>query len=172
MSRGTTMSISTKHAEWLVVVLIVAVIGLVFQQAATSMAIQGIASGGPYNNAAAYPKMIAVALALLIGAQGMIQALRARKPTLDSGKQVQVHELLRPGAFVGIFAIYLGSLGFLGYHIATPLMLAALMLLGGIRRPLAILLPISMISFGFAYVFEAWLKIVLPGGILHLNIAW
>lgn len=166
------MFISTKHAEWLVVVLIIAVIGLVFQQATTSMASQGIASGGPYNNAAAYPKMIAVALALLIAAQGVIQTVRVRKHAADSGKQVPLRELLRPGALVGIFGIYLGSLGVLGYHIATPLMLAALMLLGGIRRPVAILLPVAMISFGFAYVFEAWLKIVLPGGVLHLNIAW
>lgn len=166
------MSISTKHAEWLVVVLIVAVIALVFQQAATSMASQGIASGGPYNNAAAYPKMIAVGLALMIAAQVVTQAVRARKPAGESGTQVPLRELWRPGAFVGIYAIYLGSLGVLGYHIATPLMLAALMLLGGIRRPLAILLPVAMISVGFAYVFEAWLKIVLPGGFLHLNIVW
>ena len=28
------------------------------------------------------------------------------------------------------------------------------------------------VSLGLAVVFEAWLKIVLPGGLLHLNIAW
>lgn len=164
------MTVKMKHAEWLAVVLFVALIGLVFQQAATSMASQGIASGGPYNNAAAYPKLIAVALGLLTVLQIATQLVRARSPHKNGG--VPLRKLARPFAVVCVFASYLAGLGLLGYHIATPIMLAVLMFLGGIRRAIAIVVPAILISFGLAYVFEAWLKIVLPGGLLHLNISW
>ncbi|BCH35383.1 hypothetical protein MesoLjLc_73130 [Mesorhizobium sp. L-8-10] len=166
------MTINKALAEWLVVILFVAVVGLVFQQAATDMAAQGIASGGPYDNAAAYPKTIAIVLGILTFAQVMIQLIRSRIAPDDDGNPVPLRQLVRPAALVVIFAVYLGCLDVLGYHIATPIMLAALMVLSGIRRPLAILLPAILISFGFAYVFEAWLKIVLPGGFLHINVAW
>lgn len=166
------MTISKALAEWLVVILFVAVIGLVFQQAATDMAAQGIASGGPYDNAAAYPKTIAIVLGILTFAQVLVQLLRSRIAPGDGDTPVPLRQLVRPAALVAIFAVYLGCLDLLGYHIATPIMLATLMVLCGIRRPLAILLPAALISLGFAYVFEAWLKIVLPGGFLHLNIAW
>ncbi|BCH27426.1 tripartite tricarboxylate transporter TctB family protein [Mesorhizobium sp. L-8-3] len=166
------MTINKALAEWLVVILFVAVVGLVFHEAATDMAAQGIASGGPYDNAAAYPKTIAIVLGILTFAQVMIQLIRSRIAPDDNGNPVPLRQLVRPAALVVIFAVYLGCLDVLGYHIATPIMLAALMALCGIRRPLAILLPAILISFGFAYVFEAWLKIVLPGGFLHINIAW
>ncbi|MAU23622.1 MAG: hypothetical protein CMH13_24275 [Martelella sp.] len=164
------MSIGKRHVEWLAVALFLAVIGLVYQQAATSMAEQGIASGGPYDNAAAYPKTIAAVLALLTAIQALLQILRARKAKAETG--VPLGQLVRPASLVLIFAAYLGALGIAGYHIATPIMLAALMMLCGIRRPLAIVVPAVLISLGLSYVFEAWLKIVLPGGLLHLNIAW
>lgn len=166
------MTISKTHAEWLAVVLFIAVVGLVFQQAATNMAEQGIASGGPYDNAAAYPKTIAIALGLLTAAQVLLQIVRSRKSPAQKDESAPLRLLARPAALVVIFAVYLGCLGLIGYHIATPIMLAALMALCGIRRPLAILVPAVLISVGFAYVFEAWLKIVLPGGFLHINIAW
>ncbi|MEQ8601100.1 MAG: tripartite tricarboxylate transporter TctB family protein [Devosia sp.] len=166
------MTINRALAEWLVAILFVAVVGLVFQQAATDMAAQGIASGGPYDNAAAYPKTIAIVLGILTFAQVVIQMIRSRVAPHDNGSSVPVRQLVRPAAMVVIFAVYLGCLDILGYHIATPIMLATLMGLCGIRKPLAIVLPAILVSLGFAYVFEAWLKIVLPGGFLHLNIAW
>ncbi len=166
------MTISKAQAEWLVAILFVAVVGLVFQQAATDMAAQGIATGGPYDNASAYPKTIAVVLGILAFAQMVIQLIHSRVAPQDKGSSVPVRQLVRPAAMIVIFAVYLGCLDILGYHIATPIMLAALMVLCGIRRPLAIVLPAILVSFSFAYVFEAWLKIVLPGGFLHLNIAW
>jgi putative tricarboxylic transport membrane protein len=171
-AEGAAMTVSIKHAEWIAVVLFVALIGLVFQQAATSMASQGIASGGPYNDAAAYPKLIAVALGLLTALQIATQYFRKGSPSGNKDGGVPLSNLARPFAVVVVFAAYLGCLDILGYHIATPIMLAALMLLGGIRRAIAILLPAILISIGLAYVFEAWLKIVLPGGLLHLNISW
>ena len=58
-----------RHAEYLVVLFFIGVFAVVFQQIATSMAEQGIASGSPYDNAAAYPKAVTLFMAplLLIG---------------------------------------------------------------------------------------------------------
>lgn len=164
------MTVSKKHAEWIAVVLFVAIVGLVFQQAGTSMASQGIASGGPYNNAAAFPKMLAIGLAIMTALQTVTQIAAVRNSRTDG--RIALRKLVRPAAIVFIFALYLGGLGLLGYHVATPLMLAVQMYLCGIRQPLAILLPALLISVSLSYVFEAWLKIVLPGGFLHLNILW
>ena len=162
------MQVTKKHAEWAVVALMVVVVGLVFQQAATDMAAQGIASGGPYDNAAAYPKLIAVALAVLVLAQAATQIVRRHKVQ----GEYSVSTLARPAAVVGVFALYLACLGIAGYHLATPLMLALLMWICGLRRPLQIGLISFGVSFALAFVFEAMLRIVLPGGFLHLNIAW
>ncbi|WP_010140856.1 tripartite tricarboxylate transporter TctB family protein [Oceanicola sp. S124] len=166
------MMIRKIHAEWLVTLLFVGVVALVFQQAATDMARQGIASGGPYDNAAAYPKAIAALLGGMVALQLALRLLRARSDEGPDAPGVPLRALLRPALMVAIFALYLGSLAPLGYHLTTPLMLAALMLLAGIRNPVAILVPALLISLGFSFVFEAWLKIVLPGGFLHLNIPW
>lgn len=165
------MYLNKKHAEWLTAVLFLCVVALVFQQIATDMTDQGIASGGPYDNAAAYPQIIAIVLGVLTLAQAGVQLLAPDDPS-DEKTGATPRQLMRPAALVIIFAAYLGALGYVGYHIATPVMLAVLMMLCGIRRPLAIVVPAVLISVAFAYVFEAWLKIVLPGGFLNLNIAW
>lgn len=159
---------TARLAEWCTVALFVGLILLVFQQIITDMAAQGIASGGPYDNAAAYPQGVAIVLGVLVLIQvGLLFAGRKA-----ASKATSWWALLRPAILVALFALYLGLLGLLGYHIATPLMLAGVMLLCGLRRPVAIILPTLGVSLGLAWIFEAWLKIVLPGGIFHLNIAW
>ena len=55
-----------KHAEYLVIIFFLMVIGIVFQQIATSMTEQGIASGTPYDNAAAYPRAVAILAGALL----------------------------------------------------------------------------------------------------------
>ena len=51
-------------------------------------------------------------------------------------------------------------------------MMAAIILLSGIRRPLPVVLSSILIPFILALVFEVFLKIVLPGGIARLHIPW
>jgi hypothetical protein len=162
------MQISKSVTEWGVVALVLVAVGVVFQQAGTNMAEQGIASGGPYNNAAAYPQLIAIVLALLVSAQAAMQVVRRR----EGREKVGVSALRRPAAVVGVFALYIVGWGVAGYHLATPLMLAALMGICGLRGPLQIGLIAIGVPLALAFVFEAWLRIVLPGGLFQLNIAW
>ncbi|MGI9435573.1 MAG: tripartite tricarboxylate transporter TctB family protein, partial [Geminicoccaceae bacterium] len=58
--------LTRKHAEWLVALFFLGVIAIVFYEIATAMTEQGIASGGPYDNAAAYPRAVAIAIGILI----------------------------------------------------------------------------------------------------------
>jgi hypothetical protein len=156
-----------KHAEWLVLLIFACVIGVVFQQISTSMTEQGIASGSPYDNAAAYPKAVAILMSGLL-VLAAVSVWRLRVP----GPRVLMAQLARPVALLAVFACYLLALGTLGYHLSTPPMLMALLWVCGYRRPVPMLIYGIGISFGLAFLFEVFLKIVLPGGIWHLNIPW
>jgi hypothetical protein len=159
--------LTRKHAEWLVVLFFSVLIAIVFYEIATSMTEQGIASGGPYDNAAAYPRTVAIVVGVLL----VLILIMGREP-IGEGDTVAVRDLRRPALLLLIFAAYLFALGTLGYHLATTPMLAAVMLLGGARSPLEIISVSVVVAFGLAWFFEAFLKIVLPGGIFSLNIAW
>ncbi len=161
--------LTKKHAEWLVIAFFLALIATVFQQIATSMTEQGIATGGPYDNAAAYPRSVAILMGCLLVVLVIFNRLLGQ-PGANEG--LSFADLRRPALLLVIFAVYLAALGTLGYHIATPLMLMAVMILGGLRRPLEIILVSLGVSLLLAFMFEVFLKIVLPGGMFALNIPW
>lgn len=162
------MRITVRQANWLTVVVLLVIVGIVFHQIATNMAEQGIASGGPYDNAAAYPKSVAI----LLGAMALLQAILMIVRRAPDDPSASAEQLRRPVLLVLIFAVYLALLDWLGYHLTTVPMLIAVMLLCGMRRPMRILPQAVAISFALAYFFEAYLKIVLPGGVFQLNIPW
>ena len=160
---------STRHAEWVAVAFFAALAALVFQQIATSMAEQGIASGGPYDNAASYPRNIAILVIGLLGVQ-LIQLMLAR-----SDGQVETETGTRPQQAIKllvVFAVYLACLDWLGYHLSTAPMAAAVMWLCGARSAGRILAVALGMAFVMAFAFEKILNVVLPGGIFGLNIPW
>lgn len=162
---------TSRHANWMVVVFLAIIIGLVFQQIHTSMVKQGIASGGPYDNAAAYPRAIAILIGIMLVAQG-VGMWSQRRAKSAPGDTALVSELVRPALLIVIFGLYLFGLSTLGYHLSTTPMLVAVMLLCGVRKP-HLLVAVSLgISFVFAFLFEFFLTIVLPGGYFGLNIPW
>lgn len=163
------MKVSRRQASWLVILFFAALVAVVFQQIHTSMTEQGIASGGPYDNAAAYPKAVAVLIGLMIAVQSALLAFGGDR---GSGQRLGPGELRRPAGLLLIFGIYLALLGVLGYHLTTAPMVIGVMALCGMRNPVTMLLAGLGISFSLAYFFEAYLKIVLPGGIFGLNIPW
>lgn len=164
------MIIARRHAEWLAIAFFAVLVAVVFQQIYTSMTEQGIASGGPYDNAAAYPKAIAILIGVLLVFQAGLTVFGGR--SAESGNTVSFREARRPAALVLVFAAYLYGLDTIGYHLATPLMVMAVMVLGGMRSPIPIAAYGVGVSLAIAYFFEAFLKIVLPGGVFALNIPW
>ena len=60
------MIINKKHVELLAIIFFTIVVAVVFQQIFTSLTEQGIAAGGPYDNAAAYPRAVAILIGTLV----------------------------------------------------------------------------------------------------------
>ena len=164
------MIIEKKRVETIAVVFLSMVVAVVFQQIYTSLAEQGISTGGPYDNAAAYPRGVAILMAFLLAIQVCVFCFAdgSKKPA----KLAKFSDLILPFSLLLIFACYLGLLGHLGYHLTTPLMIIAIMLLCGMRNLLAIVGSSAGISLTLAFLFERFLNVVLPGGIYRLNIPW
>lgn len=166
-----TVIIRKKHINWLIVLFFVAIVAVVFQQIHTSMSEQGIATGGPYDNAAAYPRSIAILIGLLVALQAIIGFLKP-KSTTNSGTEISLTELKRPIILLLIFGAYLALLGPLGYHLTTAPMIFGIMILCGVRPSIYAALNASLIALALAYAFEVYLKVVLPGGMFSLNVPW
>jgi len=164
------MSLTEKHINGIVIGFFLIIIAVVFQQIATSMTEQGIASGSPYDNAAAYPKAVALIIAGLLILQTLLSWFVKRQA--KESHSTPLKELFRPAALLVLFSIYLGTLGWLGYHLTTTPMIIATMSLCGVRKLSTLVFSAISISFVFAFLFEYFLKIVLPGGVFALNIPW
>ena len=164
------MIIGKKQVETIAVVFLSMVVAVVFQQIYTSLAEQGISTGGPYDNAAAYPRGVAILMAFLLAIQVCVFCFAdgSKKPA----KLAKFSDLILPFSLLLIFAVYLGLLGHLGYHLTTPPMIISIMLLCGMRNLLAIVGSSVGISLTLAFLFERFLNVVLPGGIYRLNIPW
>lgn len=160
---------SARFAEWVALAFFGALVALVFQQVATSMSEQGIASGGPYDNAASYPRGIAVFMAVL-GAVQLIRAWLLKNNVRQA--PVPIAGMQRSAGLLVIFAIYLGCLNWIGYHLATTPMAAAVMWLCGLRNVLKAFGIAFVMAFCLAFAFEKILNVVLPGGVFGLNIPW
>lgn len=157
-----------RNLKWLVVLFFAIIVALVFQQIHTSMTEQGIASGGPYDNAAAYPRAIAVIIAVLLLLQTGIEGLRgAAEPVA-----LEADALRRAVGLLLVFSLYLMLLGWLGYHLTTTPMVFAIMWLCGGRQIVRMVTAALSMSFVFAFIFEKFLNVVLPGGVFRLNIPW
>lgn len=163
--------ISTKYISWLITLFLVIVIAIVFQQISTSMTEQGIASGGPYNNGAAYPRSIAIAIAALLLIEFILNMLRTKlKP--DTHTEIRLKDLERPALLLLLFAIYVSVLTMVGYHLVTAPMVFGMMWICGAREKIKLAVASLIIAFASAYIFEKILNVVLPGGVFGLNIPW
>ncbi|SEK11106.1 Tripartite tricarboxylate transporter TctB family protein [Marinovum algicola] len=147
-----------------------AVIVTVFWQIETTFKEQGIASGGPYDNAAAYPRTIAILIGALLVVQLVTELLRRgdRAPAKDIARS----DLRRAGLMLAVFAVYLGGLTTVGYHLATAPLIFAIMWICGMRNVLKLALAAIGIATGFAFLFEVFLNVVLPLGIWDIFIPW
>lgn len=155
--------------------LFLAVIVIVFWQIGTDLEEQGIASGGPYDNAASYPRMIVVFMGVLVFLQLVVEFIKnsgtAQSETPEA-ENIQPSDLRRAGLMLLVFAIYLMVLTTIGYHLATAPMIFAIMWICGMRNVLKLAIASIAIATGFAFVFEVFLNVVLPLGIWNIFIPW
>ena len=165
------MKYSAKHAEWVAIGFFAALGALVFQQIATSMAEQGIASGGPYDNAASYPRNIAILMLALLAVQ-LVRELMRFGGSAELDEAPSQAGLRRAVGLLLVFVTYLFCLDWFGYHLSTAPMAAIVMLLCGLRNPIKIIGLALAMSLVLAFVFEKILNVVLPIGIFGLTIPW
>ena len=155
--------------------LFLAVIVTVFWQISTDLEEQGIASGGPYDNAASYPRMIVVFMGVLVVLQLLIEFMKGKAtPAEDASRTADVtpSDLRRAGLMLVVFAIYLMVLTTIGYHLATTPMIFAIMWICGMRNVVKLAISSVAIATGFAFVFEVFLNVVLPLGLWNIFIPW
>jgi len=162
--------LKTQHIAEIMVFLFMAVlVALVFHQIATSFVDQGIASGGPYNDAAAYPRFVAFAICLLIALRVFALIFFSEDVSADS----ELHgNIGRAVLMLVLFGLYVCALPMVGFALSTVLFLVLAMKLGGIIglvRPVAIAI-LSTVMVGL--FFGNLLNVVLPRGVLNIIPQW
>lgn len=157
-------------ADLLAVLFLAAVCGVVFQQIATSFVEQGMAGGTPYDDAASYPRAVAIVVLALL-AVALAQAF-GRRPEASGEAPPRWAALARPAALIATFALYLAGLGLVGYSLATPPAVYAMMKIAGARRDGRAIVVAVAAMLATAILFEEGLKVVLPGGAINWNLHW
>lgn len=156
--------------SWPIATFFVIIIAIVFQQISTSFVEQNMASGGPYDNAASYPRIVAIMIGLLLIVQLLMKGNGFNSSDIPEGADKKA--TLRAILLIGIFGIYIYTLKFLGYQIGTPLMIFSVTLLCGDKRYFRAAIFAILASLSIAFVFEQLLNVVLPGGFLRIHIPW
>ena len=148
----------------------VAVIIVVIWQIETNLKEQGIASGGPYDNAASFPTTVVFVIGFLVVIQGALDFIG-----IKSSAKLKIpprSALMRAGIMLFIFAVYLSALEKIGYHLATSPMIFSIMWICGMRNITMLICAAVFVSTSFAFVFEVFLNVVLPLGIWTIFIPW
>ena len=157
-----------KSHAWDVVawIFFAAVPVVIFQQAATNLAAQGVAGGGPLDNAAIFPRIIAWILAGL----AVVNILRISGGLVTAPSPLTTTPTTRLALTATLlFVAYLVALPYIGYHLLTPLLLAVLMRLFGLGWTASVVAAIGF-SLGVAAVFEGLLNVVLPVGFAEIAV--
>lgn len=161
---GKPMKLRDYAFDWIAWLTFAAIPVTVFWQCSTSLVDQEAASGGPMENAALYPRILASVMTFLV----IVQALR-----LFFGKVRQMSPLTarvetrRALVATGLFILYLACLPVIGFHIATPLLCFSLFLLLGMGVISSVIgaLALWLVT---SFVFEGLLSVVLPVGMFDI----
>ena len=141
---------------------------VVFFISETSLSKQGGDTGNPITNAAMYPRLIAGILLLLAITQFINEFILKRSPLAGTHPTLSRLQIAQIVISVAGFTLYLIILPVVGYHVTTPLLIAVLLVVFGIRKPLHIIAYPLVLSLGCAVVFEGLFNVNLPRGIFGL----
>ena len=152
--------------DWIACLFFASIPVVIFWQTATSLAEQDAASGGPLDNAAFYPRLIAALISVAVTIHG-IRLLFGR---VQDQSTFKAETGTRLGVFLTIlFLVYLLVLPYAGFHIATPILL--IMMTRALGLGLLSALAGSVVMWlGTSFVFEGLLNVVLPVGMFNITI--
>jgi putative tricarboxylic transport membrane protein len=173
--RSTAARVKRRQlGEAVVVLAFLALAGLVFQQTNTSFVEQGAASGGAMFNAAMFPELMAWGLILLSAIQlvGIVRVLVTDSEVEqddDEDAPDRQHALTIALVCAALFVLYLFLLRPLGYHLTTPLFMAAFYYVLGTRNVLVAIGLGIVTSLAMSFVFEYWMNVILPVGMFGIG---
>ncbi|WEX12101.1 tripartite tricarboxylate transporter TctB family protein [Chelativorans sp. AA-79] len=161
------MSRFREHAfDWIAWLLFASIPVVIFWQSATSLAEQGAATGGPLDNAAFYPRVIAV----LMSAAVLLHGLRLLLGRVQHRTALEAAPGTRLALSLSVlFVAYLILMPYVGFHLATPILLVIMMRALGVRI-LQSILGSAVLWLVTSYTFEGLLNVVLPVGMLNISI--
>jgi putative tricarboxylic transport membrane protein len=114
-----------------------------------------------------FPMLAALALAALAAVQ-LVVALRApTEPQTATAESPPASPYMAPAVIACLLA-YVPALQWLGFLIATALLVGAILAIFGIRRPLAYALAVPLMAGGSYLLFDLALGLPLPAGPLGL----
>lgn len=138
----------------------------VFYDIATRFAAEGVASGSAENNAAMYPRLVALLLLFLILIQGA-RTLLERSVSAGRGADLSLAALTKYRRSVAVFILfllYLSAFRWFGFMIATPLFLVSVQFVLGYRNVIAMALYSGGVTMAIWFAFSKILNLVLPAG--------
>lgn len=159
------MHVESKHKYLDVMMALIFLVPaiVVFQQSATSLTEQGVASGDVMNNAAMFPQL----LAGLLGTLAIVQLVLTLRLPAKISEHKQPFMLGNSILVMIILAGYLLTLPILGYHIVTPILSFIILLLFKVKPVIAVTVALLM-SIVVALFFETALKVILPVGLFEI----
>lgn len=133
------------------------------------------ASGDAFSNSALFIEIIAglmVLVILVIAAQAVVTRSAGTAPgdADDDRAELDRPALWRLAGFLLIVTFCVAAFRILGYYIAVPLTVAAMLALMGTRAPLAYAVFPLAVTLVIGFVFEILFNVVLPLGFLGLTL--
>lgn len=166
--------------EWLLLATFLFIVVLIFQQIATSLTEQGVASGDALFNAALFPEIVAVTILGLGGLIGFALVLHrkypgkylftaAQTPHVEEPPEDTSHLRRLQFQLVALLIAYLLLLEPVGFHITTTLIVSTMVWCLGARPFYFPLLTGFAITFVISFLFEGLLKVILPLGYFEIS---
>lgn len=150
--------------DWIACIFFLIIPLIMFYQIETSLVEQGVASGGPMQNAATFPRIIAW---LMLGLSGL-NLFRILFEKVSHYSPFKATDMTGRAIFATVlFVVYLVVLPTFGYYIMTLLLLASLFRLLGLSW-IQVAAGAVLSTLAVAFVFEGLLNVVLPVGIFEI----
>jgi hypothetical protein len=158
--------IRTHAFDWIAWIFFASIPAVIFWQSSTSLAEQGAAAGGPLENAALYPRVIATLMCIVVVIHGMRLVLgRVQHRSAWEGSSGTGLALVLSVLFVA----YLALLPYAGFHLATPVLLIIMMRAFGVGSVTSVIASVTL-WLTTAFIFEGLLNVVLPVGMLNISV--
>lgn len=152
--------------------------GLLYYQTYTRFVLQQAVGGGPFANSAFYPRVVAgtmAFLALILLIKNLVPLQVRHESDAEETAVAQQDESAgqrgedRPTAIrllsiAALLLLYTIALPFFGYIAMTPLFMAGLFWLVGLKRPVTLVLLSILSSAVIYFFFSAFLNVILPHG--------